>query len=92
MAWARREATTSQPMSSTSKGSPMQTSGHAPGHIRDQFSELIEDGAPYDPATVRALTGRLWNCTDILPAQLCTYLDLPTGSTYARASRRLRQD
>jgi hypothetical protein len=38
------------------------------------------------------LTGMLWNDTNIMPGILCNELDLPLGSTYARAVRRLRDD
>jgi hypothetical protein len=38
------------------------------------------------------LTGQLWNCSDILGGEYCQLLDLPLGSTYARAVRKLRQD
>jgi hypothetical protein len=70
----------------------MLNNGHAPGHIRDQFDELIEDGTPYDRDSARAIAGRLWNCTDILPGQLCGLLAIPAGSTYAKASRHLRRE
>ena len=38
----------------------------------------------------RWLTGQLWNCTDIMPSLACEQLELPLGSTYARAARHLR--
>jgi hypothetical protein len=38
----------------------------------------------------RATAGRLWNCTDIMPRDLCADLDLPPGSTFARGARRVR--
>ena len=40
----------------------------------------------------RWLCGQLWNCTDILPGMACADLDLPEGSTYARAVRKLRDE
>ncbi len=40
----------------------------------------------------RWLLGQLWNCTDIMPSDLCQSLDLPPGSTYAQAVRRLKAD
>jgi hypothetical protein len=40
----------------------------------------------------RWLTGRLWNCTDVLPGTNCDDLDLPRGSTYALAARKLRAE
>ena len=36
--------------------------------------------------------GQLWNCTDILPGVMCWELDLPPGSTYAVAVRKLRNE
>ena len=38
------------------------------------------------------LTGKLWNDTGIMPSMLCNHLDLASGSTYARAVRKLRED
>jgi hypothetical protein len=63
-------------------------SGHAPGHLRDAFCELID--TPESPELQR-LTGKLWNCTDILPGWFCGEVDLPMGSTYAMAARQLRR-
>lgn len=68
--------------------SPNIISGHASGHLRDGFRELIE--TPESPEFHR-LTGKLWNCTDVLPHSLCREVGLPVGSTYAMAARRLRQ-
>ncbi len=74
-----------------------QRGGHAGGHLRDPFIHLIETGEiPGDadhqgkPLTAWSLTGLLWNCTDILPGSECSELDLPQGSTYARAARAVR--
>lgn len=38
------------------------------------------------------LTGKLWNDSNIMPGSVCAELDLPLGSTYARAARKLRSD
>jgi len=38
---------------------------------------------------LRKTLGRLWNCTDILPATYCLQLDIPRGSSYAKAVRDL---
>ncbi len=56
--------------------------GHAPGHLRDAFLEMVEsgdwrkdsgEGMPVGyhdtPVSFRALTGLLWNCTDVLPGR-----------------------
>ncbi|MDM7856627.1 hypothetical protein [Cellulomonas alba] len=63
--------------------------GHVPGHIRDAFTEAIEDA---DPDALWRAAGRVWSCTDILPSSCCTLLDIPLGSTYAQAARRVRND
>jgi hypothetical protein len=67
------------------------TSGHAPGHIRDEFETLAEDRSAWPSPEMRRLIGRLWNCTDIMPSMLCAELDEPPGSTYAQGARSLRQ-
>jgi hypothetical protein len=36
----------------------------------------------------RWLIGQLWNCTDIMPSNLCSNLDLPSGSTFAKGARK----
>lgn len=79
--------------------------GHAPGHIRDAFEEtclsqncslemdvtdFVDDwhGRRW---TLRSLLGQLWNCTDIVPWEICCDLDLPSGSTYAQAVRDMKR-
>jgi hypothetical protein len=47
------------------------TSGHAPGHIRNEFETLAEDRSAWPSPEMRRLIGRLWNCTDIMPSMLC---------------------
>jgi hypothetical protein len=45
-------------------------SRHAPGHIREEVLELIDEGLFDDIDNVRRLhylLGRLWNCTDTVP-------------------------
>jgi len=74
--------------------------GHAPGHLREAFCELIETGKMPDidfwwdgqARMFEWLRGQLWNCSDIMPSGLCMDLDLPQGSTYARAVRSLQKD
>ena len=69
--------------------------GHAPGHLRDRFCELIEyDESDIDvkgdyPSDVE-MAGMLWNCTDIMPGAVCVELDLSRGSTYAQGARTMR--
>jgi hypothetical protein len=38
------------------------------------------------------LLGQLHNCTDIMGSMRCSSLDLPQGSTFARAVRKLREE
>lgn len=72
------------------------TGGHAPGHLRNAFLECLENWAKgqktpeRERLTFRELTGKLWNCTDIMPGSECDLLDIPTGSTFAQAARNVR--
>ena len=72
--------------------------GHAPGHLRDALLKYIDEDS--EPETVivgeeesimpvRWLIGQLWNCTDVLPREYCTMLDIKQGSTYAKAVREI---
>jgi hypothetical protein len=69
--------------------------GHVGGHLRDAFEDFIDgpheehfhNGKQLD---LLALTGMLWNCTDVMPGDLCDALDLPRGATYARGARKVR--
>jgi len=80
--------------------------GHAPGLLREAFTDWIdqrwrdESATPEEMHTVTIddeerpiewLIGRLWNCTDILPGTDCDDLDIPPGSTYAVAVRKVRE-
>jgi hypothetical protein len=68
--------------------------GHAPGHLRDRFLELIEKGLPDDAAEreeLLTLCGQLWNCTDALPSGYAEKLDMRAGS-YASLARQLRSE
>jgi hypothetical protein len=76
--------------------------GHAPGHLREAFIDWVDaDDDSKDSVVVgyaelvkpvRWLLGQLWNCTDTMPGMLCEHLEIPQGSTYARAVRRLAQE
>ena len=70
---------------------PNIVTGHAPGHLREAFCEMIETQASWSSPEFQRLAGRLWNCTDILPGWHCHEIDMPDGSTYAQAARHLRQ-
>lgn len=81
-----------------SKYSPSR-GGHAPGHLREAFadwalagssSRMVVVGFDEQEKSAEWLLGQLWNCTDIMPSDLCSALDMPTGSTYGRAARRLK--
>jgi hypothetical protein len=71
--------------------------GHAPGHLREAFAAWVDADQPEtvmvgDDETVmpaRWLLGILWNCTDTMPSNLCSQLDMRSGSSYAMAVRRL---
>jgi len=56
----------------------------------DYLDDLVSVGDYGDRRPVRWLVGRLWNCTDIMPGDICNDLDLAPGSTYAQGVRRLR--
>jgi hypothetical protein len=82
--------------------------GHAPHHLRDAFvewlhaeylnadagaeglSDTVKVGGEEKPS--RWLLGQLWNCTDTMPGDECSFLDLPQGSTYAQAVRKVVAD
>jgi hypothetical protein len=64
-------------------------SGHAPGYLRDRFSELLEAEEGEPSAELIALAGRLWNCTDVAPDWVCSLLDEPRSS-YAQLARLIR--
>jgi len=76
--------------------------GHAPGHLRDAFcdwrqfpcdlDDLVSIGDYGDRRPVRWLLGRLWNCTDIMPGDVCSDLDLASGSTYAQGVREVARE
>ena len=59
--------------------------------LSDDVSKYVDDwnGRKW---TVSRLIGSLWNCTDIVPWELCGDLDLPSGLTYAQVVRRIKAD
>ena len=87
------------------KGSRFEPSrgGHAPGDVRDAFQEAVESWADWEPETkpepvvdlrdkptpITAVINLLWNCTDIMPSDLCDCADMPAGSTYAQGARQM---
>jgi hypothetical protein len=78
--------------------------GRGPSSLREAFEEYVEEhesiaksdsievGFEDTPRPITWLVGQLWNCTDIMPASLCSSLDLRQGSTYAMGVRRLAEE
>ena len=71
---------------------------HSPGHLRDAFAEWARTPAASlddvvgedmfyggEPQPIRWVMDQLWDCNDIMPGDLCSWLFLPRGSTYAQA-------
>jgi hypothetical protein len=66
---------------------------HAMAELREAFEVLVEgddaDSGLYrgvrgrEPMGAREVLAALWNCSDIMPGDLCRSLDLPQGCTYA---------
>lgn len=72
---------------------------HKQSHLWEALQDYLDSDAPAREFTVEHdgegktldwLLGQLWTCTDILPAGYCDQLDLPHGSTYAQAVRRIK--
>lgn len=52
------------------------------------YNEIVMNvGDPSEEWPLTRLLGKLWRCTDPMPKDLCERLDLPEGSTYARAAQ-----
>jgi hypothetical protein len=73
--------------------------GHAPCHLREAFQSWIDGGMGSENVTVgdseeirsiEWLLGQLWNCTDVLPIEYCSSLELLQGCTYAAAARSIK--
>jgi len=60
-------------------------------HIEDtrfpRATDVVEIDGPDDTATLGDLARRLWSCGWILPHDCCDVLEIPSGSTYAKAAR-----
>lgn len=76
--------------------------GHAPGHLRDWFNELVNDECDdfnRPPLSLRRLCGLLWNCTDVMPSSLRDEVRgqydnwelYPEPMTYAQGARMIRR-
>lgn len=76
-------------------------SGHSPGDLRDAFTAALKNHTLPAPDSrvligdyeilLLELCGLMWHCTEHLPGHACDELDLPRGSTYARAARMLKR-
>ena len=73
---------------------------HAPSHLREALQEYLDSDTPArqfrvehdgEDRSLDWLLGQLWHCTDVLPAGYCDQLDIPKGSTYAQAVRRMKE-
>ena len=62
-------------------------SGHAPGDLREALEEAVY---ARDDVALWKLTGKLWNCSDVMPSVLCDQARMPQGSTYAQFGRQFR--
>jgi hypothetical protein len=65
------------------------------------FCEAVEFGsidleqnevpAEWHDNPVRWIVGQLWNCSDVMPRDVCEALDLSQGASYASGARALRE-
>lgn len=68
-----------------------------PNEIKSAFQTWVDEHTDEtvmiygEQQSVEWLTGQLWHCTDVLPGATCDVLNLPPGSTYAEAARRVRE-
>jgi hypothetical protein len=63
-------------------------SGHGPESLRVALQDAVYD--ENDRALWR-LTGKLWNCSDIMPGEVCAQACVPRGSSYAQFAREFRE-
>jgi hypothetical protein len=59
-----------------------------PASVRNAFLDLINDETEGDEAC--GLAAQLTGCSDELPYEYCEILELPAGSTFGQAARKLR--
>lgn len=79
--------------------------GHAPEDLRQRFQEYAdifyspfppeESESEYYPEGMSTYDfyftlGQLWHCTDGLPSSYCEQIEIPHGSTYAQAARKIK--
>ena len=51
---------------------------------------VVADWGKEKKVSLNWLLGQLWNCTDTLPGDCCSILDIPPGSSFAQAVRDLK--
>ena len=66
---------------------------HSPCDAQTDFCGQLESYAVIGEATneLHRLCGKLWNCTDVLPALSCSDAGVPQGSSYACAAQTVRR-
>jgi hypothetical protein len=62
--------------------------GSVPARLRNAFIDLLEDETQGDEAC--QLLKQLVASTDTLPQEYCDMLELPEGSTFGEAARRVQ--
>ena len=67
---------------------------HMSNDLRSEFEAEFEAWSKSRsrevPANLKALAGRLWNCSDIAPRWIPETIDKPAGMTFAQVARHLR--
>ena len=66
--------------------------GRAPKNYLRWFADFVRTGEANPEMRAEGhdadwLAGQLWNCSDVMPSELCTALGLPEGSSYGRGAR-----
>lgn len=56
-----------------------------------ELTDEVFENDEGETVAVDKLIGRVYHCTDVLPSDYCALLDLPQGSTYAKAARALKE-
>jgi hypothetical protein len=64
--------------------------GSTPAALRNAFLDLIEDETRGEEAC--RLAEQLLRSTEVLPYEYCEMLELPQGSTFGHAARKLRTE
>jgi hypothetical protein len=59
-----------------------------PASVRNAFLDVINDET--QGAEACGLAAQLTDCTDVLPYEYCEILELPAGSTFGQAARKVQ--